>query len=111
MHMDGPAALTDPVPMCRCGRGSHASSSSSTAAAAQAATQAPAPSYHLKTRIYYDSTETPVNGARWEILGDDGLVARSGTTGEDGFVIEDLPRGGRYQLRVVEIPPEPGSET
>jgi len=86
--------------MCRkCG--------SSQSTAAQPATSTPPERFHLKTRIFYEGTETPVSGARYEIVDESGRRVRMGTTGEDGFVMESMPAGGQYKLRVVEFPDMP----
>jgi len=104
MHMDRPAVPAHPRAMCRCQR---------TQSTAPQATNgaAPAGRYHVKSRLYYRGTETPVNQARWEIVDEEGLVARTGTTAEDGLVLEEVEHGGRYTLRVVEFPPMPEEDT
>jgi phage protein D len=60
--------------------------------------------HHIKMKVFHPGTQSPVNGARWEITGPDGAVVRRGQTGPDGMIAEAVPAAGMYQLRLLDPP-------
>lgn len=70
--------------------------------AAAAAAISSAPAHAIKAQIV-DVGGRPLARARYEVVDGAGAVVASGTTDHTGLVRHDMPRAGRYTVRIVEV--------
>jgi hypothetical protein len=71
--------------------------------AAAARAIAGAQRFVLTAQIVKEGTGQPQRNARYEVVNRGGDVVAQGTTGHDGLLRHELPEGGQYTVRVVEV--------
>ncbi len=64
--------------------------------------------HKIFARVVDRETNQPIGNARYEVVNAQGAVIAQGHTDYTGTVRHDVPAGGQYTIRVVEVPPASG---
>ncbi len=66
-----------------------------------------ADAFIVHTKIVDRETRQPMSRTRYEVLDAQGNPIAEGTTDWQGIVRHSVAQGGRYTVRVKEVPPQP----